>query len=236
MNVTFLFLVVSSLLLLSTVEAEANDVRFLPEIKTHIEQSMREFNQIPDQRKIALEKIARYVGEQIHGGADAKLVFICTHNSRRSHMSQIWAQTAARYYGIPRVTTYSGGTEATVFNPRAAASLQRAGFVIDKRTQGPNPVYRVRFDEESEPIEAFSKVFSELPNPRKDFCAVMTCSQADKACPSVPGASLRVSIPYDDPKAFDGTKQETEKYDERCRQIAREMLYMFSRVRQEPGE
>ncbi|MCK4776283.1 MAG: protein-tyrosine-phosphatase, partial [Candidatus Krumholzibacteria bacterium] len=64
----------------------------------------------------------------------------------------------------------------------------------------------------------------------EDFCAVMTCSQADKNCPVVVGASMRVAIPYDDPKAFDGTDQEAANYDERCRQISREMLYLFSAV------
>lgn len=80
-------------------------------------------------------------------------------------------------------------------------------------------------------MEAFSKRFSDPPNPQVDFCAVMVCSQADEACPHVPGAEKRFSIPYEDPKAYDGTPHESEKYNERSHQIAREMLYLFTRVK-----
>ena len=39
--------------------------------------------------------------------------------------------------------------------------------------------------------------------------------------------------PYDDPKAFDDTPAEAEKYDERSQQIAREMLYIFSKAKEQ---
>jgi arsenate reductase len=143
-------------------------------------------------------------------------------------MSQIWAATAAHYYNVALVETYSGGTELSAFNPRAVAALERAGFRVDQASSEPNPLYRVTFCEDGTPLEAFSKVFGDPRNPRSDFCAVMTCSQADRSCPFVPGASARVSIPYEDPKDFDGTNDEAEQYDERCRQISREMLYAFS--------
>jgi arsenate reductase len=41
---------------------------------------------------------------------------------------------------------------------------------------------------------------------------------------------LRLPVTYDDPKNFDDTPQEEEKYRERVRQIGREMLYAFSKV------
>jgi len=128
------------------------------------------------------------------------------------------------------VDTVSGGTEATAFNPRAVAVMQRAGFVIEKTTGGDNPVYTVRYGDVAPAMEAFSKVYNDPPNPSEDYCAVMTCSQADANCPIVHGAAERVSIPFGDPKDFDGTDRETAKYDERCRQISVEMLYVFSRV------
>jgi protein-tyrosine phosphatase/arsenate reductase len=201
-----------------------------PGLKKHIDRAISGFDQIPEERKESLKKLAGYVKERVENTGQANLTFICTHNSRRSHMSQIWAQVAAYYYGVPGVTTYSGGTEATAFNPRAVAALERAGFEINIKKEGKNPIYLVKSDHDSESMEAFSKVFNDAPNPTKDFCAVMTCSQADAACPRVPGAALRVSIPYDDPKVFDGTDQEAQKYDERSRHIAREMFYVFSQV------
>jgi hypothetical protein len=74
-------------------------------------------------------------------------------------------------------------------------------------------------------------VYADAANPQREFCAIMTCSQADEACPNVAGAANRIAIPYEDPKAADGTPEEAAVYDERCAQIARETLYAFSLVR-----
>jgi len=200
-------------------------------LKSYIAESFKTFDKIPAERKVDLKKLAEYVEGRIKDGQQAKLTFICTHNSRRSHMAQIWGQAVAAHYGIPNVETFSGGTEATAFNPRAVAAMQRAGFEIEKTTSGDNPIYLVRYDDDKEPMQTFSKVYDHDPNPTDDFCAVMTCSDADKNCPVVLGASLRVSIPYEDPKAADGTDQETAVYDERCRQISSELLYIFSQVK-----
>lgn len=145
-------------------------------------------------------------------------------------MSQIWAQVAAHYYQLPRVQTFSGGTEATAFNPRAVAALQRAGLAIDRKTQGDNPCYQVRRDDHVLIEQAFSKKYDDPVNPQEDFAAIMTCSQADEACPFVPGAARRLSLPYGDPKEADDTPQEASRYDERSKQIATEMLYCFSQV------
>lgn len=219
-----------ALLLGQTQEAPALN----PSPSGYVKQRAAEFDQISAERKAQLEKLADYVRERRQAGRPSRLTFICTHNSRRSHLAQIWAKTAAAHYGVPEVEVYSGGTEATAFNPRAVAALRRAGFDIPAPVDDKvsNPHYLVRFDSTAEPLECFSKVYSQAPNPQADFCAVMTCSDADRNCPLVAGATVRIAIPYDDPKAFDGTPQETARYDERCRQIAREMLYVFSRVGQ----
>jgi arsenate reductase len=200
------------------------------DVASYVGESEKTFAAIAADRKARLEEIARYVRGRVEAGRPARLTFICTHNSRRSHMSQIWAQTAAAHYGVNDVATFSGGTEATEFDRRAVAALRRAGFGIDRVEGERNAVYAVRYGEGAPVMKVFSKVYDAKPNPSEDYCAVMTCSQADKNCPVVRGASLRVSIPYDDPKDFDGSDQETAKYDERCRQISGEMLYLFSLV------
>jgi protein-tyrosine-phosphatase len=202
-----------------------------PPIAAYIKARVAEFDQIPADRKAELRKLALYIRSQLAAKQEPKLVFICTHNSRRSHLAQIWAQTAAQYYGVAPVRTYSGGLQATAFNPRAVAALQRAGFDIQKTSEGDNPVYQVRFGPSVEPMTAFSKVYDQDPNPKSDFAAVMTCANADKNCPVVNGASLRVPTHYEDPKDADGTPQETQVYDERTRQISREVLYAFSQVK-----
>ena len=190
----------------------------------------QEFDRIPTDRRRILEDLARAVGEMTEGSAKPGLIFICTHNSRRSHFAQIWAQTAARICGVSGMETFSGGTEVSAFNPRAVAAIERAGFLVEASPGSDNPTYLVRFDHDVEPMRCFSKIYDQPPNPTEDFVAVMTCSDADAACPVVFGASERFAIPYEDPKASDGTDRESRIYDERCREIAREMLFLFSRI------
>jgi len=196
-------------------------------LQQYVAARVGEFDNIPAQRQSQLRKLASYIRDKVKIDQPARVTFICTHNSRRSQICQVWAATAAAYYGIPRVEPYSGGTEVTAFNSRAAAALRRAGFAIEDSGRGQNPHYRVRFHDSGTGLECFSKVYHDQSNPKTDFCAVMTCSQADKQCPIVQGASKRISLPFDDPKAFDGKPQETSKYDERCEQIARELLFVF---------
>lgn len=200
------------------------------EIEIKIEQLKNSFIQIPNERKELLKQFAEYITNKLKDGKDVNPTFICTHNSRRSHISQIWAQTAAEYYGIPNIKCYSGGTEATAFNPRAVKAMKKAGFKIEKQDDSDNPVYLVYYSDEKEPLECFSKIYSDNYNPQKDFAAIMTCSDADENCPVVFGAEARFPIRYDDPKEFDGTDLEEEKYNERVEQIGREMLFIFNKI------
>ncbi len=160
---------------------------------------------------------------------ESQLVFICTHNSRRSHFGQVWAAVAAYYYGLTNLKNFSGGTDATAFNPRAVHALEEAGFVI-KNSSGENPRYEVNFAEDAEPILCFSKKYDDPLNPQKNFIALMTCDEADQNCPTVFGAEYRFAIPYCDPIEADGSLEEASRYDERCQQIASEMFYLMSQV------
>lgn len=192
-----------------------------------------EIEQIPPQRKALLHTLAGYIRAQQEAGESADLIFICTHNSRRSHFGQIWAQCLATYYGFSHVSSFSGGTEATAFHPNSIRALQEAGFQIQPQASAANPVYLVAFG--SAPTErtyAWSKTFNDPANPQAGFCAVMTCSEADKACPLVAGAKIRIPITYEDPKVGDGSPQEAAGYRERCRQIAAELSYMYAQVKE----
>jgi protein-tyrosine phosphatase/arsenate reductase len=212
------------------VTMSGQGTELFPELAAYIAERLGEADEIPTGRTAELDEIAGWVGERVRGGGPARLVFICTHNSRRSHMAQLWAEAAARLFDVPGVETFSGGTESTAFNPRAVSALQRAGFLIEPFTDGANPIYEVSYEPGMEPTQAFSKAYDAPPNPRDAFAAVMTCSAADAACPLVFGAAARFAIPYDDPKEADSTEGEAAAYDERCRQIAREMLYLFAQV------
>lgn len=198
-----------------------------PALQAYADSLTSEFDLIPEERKAALRQMAAYIRGQKDSSLPVQLTFICTHNSRRSHMGQIWAATAAAYYGVDGVETFSGGTEATAFNPRAVAAMERAGFSIDSTGES-NPRYRVHLQQGDAGLLCFSKKYDDAANPQKDFAAIMTCSQADADCPFIPGAKFRLSLPYNDPKEADGTPEETSRYDERCRQIGRELMYAFS--------
>lgn len=176
-----------------------------------------------------LEQLAEVIRHRLDERKEADVVFVCTHNSRRSHMAQLLGLAAARKNGLAGVRTFSGGTEVTAFNPRAVAALRRVGFQIQD-ADGSNPHHLVRFSPSVDPVEAYSKRFTDAPNPPSGFVVVMTCSQADAACPRVEGASARLAVPYDDPKVADGTPEEAARYDERVAQIGRDMAWVFARV------
>ncbi len=177
-----------------------------------------------------LRQAAAFIRGRVDQGKPADLTFICTHNSRRSHLCQIWAQTAAAYYGLTNVATYSGGTEATACNIRTVRALRRAGFSIAQSTGGSNPVYLAQYSESRPAAKMYSKRFASAENPQKDFAAVFSCDDAAKRCPVVEGAALRLPILYVDPKVSDNSPAEAATYDERSGQIAREMFYLMSSV------
>uniref|UniRef100_UPI004049FDDB arsenate-mycothiol transferase ArsC n=1 Tax=Gelidibacter sp. TaxID=2018083 RepID=UPI004049FDDB len=200
-----------------------------PEITTVI--NHLDTNSVSESRQKTLQPLIDYVKFKVSDKQNVRLNFICTHNSRRSHLSQVWAQAMAAYFNIPNVVAYSGGTEATALFPMAAKTLEASGFKINVIAEGQNPIYSIKYDDNAHPIIGFSKTYDSEFNPTSGFCAIMTCSQADGGCPFIAGAEKRVPITYDDPKAFDHTPQQAEKYMERSLQIATELKYVFEKVK-----
>jgi len=218
------------------VEAAANfnsEMLHQKSLFNHIKQTVLSFNfdDISFERKNILQPLIDFIQLKVENKKDILLNFICTHNSRRSHLSQVWAQTAAYHYGIKSVFCFSGGTEATAMFPKAAETLEKSGFKIQRLSEGNNPVYAIKFAANQSPIIGFSKTYDDDFNPGSGFAAIMTCSQADVGCPFISGAEKRIPITFEDPKAFDTTPQQTEKYQERSLQIAVEMFYVFSQIK-----
>ena len=218
----------------SSDDVKAVKVAVFPEIQQYLDTWNTEGkpDSITDERAQAFSDLADWIVEQRDAGKPIQLMFVCTHNSRRSHISQLWAQAAAAYLNVDNVQTFSGGTEATAFNPRSVRALRSHGFVIEDTESGTesNPVYRTQIGEGLPSLESFSKKYSHEVNPNSDFAAVMVCTKADKECPFVQGASTRVAIPYIDPKLSDGTPEEAATYLAKSEEIGREMLYLFSLV------
>uniref|UniRef100_UPI00404A2963 arsenate-mycothiol transferase ArsC n=1 Tax=Flavobacterium sp. TaxID=239 RepID=UPI00404A2963 len=186
---------------------------------------------ITPERKEILQALVDFIQAKTDNQEPVRLNFICTHNSRRSHLSQVWAQTMAHFYGLSDVFCYSGGTEATALFPKVAETLQNTGFQIKTISSETNPVYSIKFSQNAHPIIGFSKKYDDDFNPTAEFAAILTCSQADVGCPFISGAEKRIPITYDDPKMFDNTPEQAAKYAERSRQIATEFDYVFSQIK-----
>ncbi|MFZ4671524.1 MAG: low molecular weight phosphatase family protein [Flavobacterium sp.] len=186
---------------------------------------------VSSDRKEILKPLIDYIQNKVDNQLEIRLNFICTHNSRRSHLSQIWSQALAFHFDIKNVYCYSGGTEATAMFLKVAETLSKQGFQIQKLSENSNPVYAITFSENQYPVICFSKTFDDTFNPKSGFAAIMTCSSADEGCPFIAGAEKRFPIRYDDPKAFDGTDLMNAKYAERSIEIASEMYYVFSKIK-----
>lgn len=199
-----------------------------PEIEKTVQSF--DFNKISDDRKAVLQPLIEYIQNKVNNQEQINLNFICTHNSRRSHLSQIWAQAGAAHYKIKQVYCYSGGTEVTAMHPMITAALRASGFRITALSEGENPVYTVKYAPNRQPVIGFSKLYDADFNPTSEFAAIMTCSQADGGCPFIAGAEKRIPITFEDPKISDHTPLQEEMYQQCSYQIGTEMLYVFSQI------
>ncbi len=191
-----------------------------------------EFDQISDQRKEELEELGDFMVENMEEGKKFGALFVCTHNSRRSHLADLWFKYGTFYFGLNQFESFSGGTEATAFNAKAIEAVKRAGFSVVYDKKADNPV--VSISPANYPVWMMqSKVYTHDINPKENFVAVMVCSDADKSCPAVDGAEGRFPIPYNDPRHSDGTPSEKDKYDETVSIIGREMLFMVDHMKKQ---
>lgn len=186
---------------------------------------------VSDERKEILQPLAEFIQKKADAGERINLNFICTHNSRRSHLSQIWAQVMAEHFNIRNVYCYSGGTEATAMFPKVAETHHSQGMEIQKLSDTENPVYAVKYAENAHPVICFSKKYDDAFNPVSGFAAVMTCSNADVGCPFIAGAEKRVAVKFEDPKSSDGTYEMDRTYYERSLEIAAEMYFVMKAVK-----
>jgi hypothetical protein len=213
-----------------------------PALESHARLLTTGFDQIGESRRESMRDLVNWIVENYKIGEELPLVFICTGNSRRSMLGSSLGNLAAAHYGLNAIRCYSGGTKPTAFNPRTIATLQEIGFAIDpagKRaapgSDPSNPIYNICWGDpvRGSPHEffEFSKRFDDPQNPSKGFAAIMVCSEADAACPSVPGAGIRISMPYQDPNLYDDTDVEARKYAERRDDIGRTLMAVMMQAR-----
>lgn len=207
---------------------QSTETTLFPEIQQVI--SNLEVSEISEDRKKALQPLIAFIQNKMEAEQEVRLNFICTHNSRRSHLSQVWAQAMASHFKLKNIVCYSGGTQATALFPMAVKTLEKSGFKVEKISETENPIYSIKYGPNELPVIGFSKTYDHGFNPQSEFAAILTCSQADAGCPFIAGAEKRIPIPYDDPKEFDGTPQQEAKYQECSLQIAAELFYVFSKI------
>lgn len=150
---------------------------------SEIEQVIKALNPqtISTERKAILQPLTEFIQSKVSNQQDIRINFICTHNSRRSHLSQVWAQTLAYHFNIKNVFCYSGGTESTALFPIVAETLQNSGFQIKTISKNENSIYSIKYAYNQHPIIGFSKRLNDDFNPKSEFAAIMTCDSANEA-------------------------------------------------------
>ena len=185
-----------------------------------------QFGMIPEDRKKELDDLSQLIISHLDENDILDIIVVCTHNSRRSQLGEAWINTLAKYFELPGIKAYSGGMETTAFNPRMVQAMKELGFDLQIKEEGENPVYNL--NGEDHPM--FSKVYDHPLNPQSNYLAMMVCDHADENCPVVFGMKYRVPLRYLDPKAFDDTPEESQAYEDKVREIGRELYYLMSRV------
>lgn len=201
-----------------------------PELDRFLIERSAEATWIPSERRTRLEALADYLRAAAGQDEDARLVFVCTHNSRRSQIAQAFAWALTVRSGKDALSVFSAGTEVTAVALPVDRALAVAGFRVERAQGDRNPVVSLRCAEDGPTLGLFSKPLVHASLPTADFCAVMTCSDADARCPVVLGATTRIALPYEDPKAHDGTAREAQAYAQCSQEIGRELAFAFARI------
>jgi arsenate reductase len=151
------------------------------------------------------------------------------------------ARTALSIYG----KRSQRGTSPTAFNVGTVNALKEIGVEVEAtcteaargEPRTANPIYRVCWGtpretggRSRETVE-FSKHYSDPVNPQEGFAALMVCGDADAGRPFVNGAAVRESMPYLDPKIYDGSVYEAAKYAERRDDMGRLVLSVMMQAR-----
>jgi len=189
-----------------------------------------EIELIRSKRKEELQGLARLISNHYKTHNACNVTIICTHNSRRSQLTEFTLRLAVSNLAIDNLNIFSGGTEATSFNFRMVRALEHFGFDFEKSGDDSNPEYSYKSLGISLNQKMFSKVYDHETNPQKDFIAIMVCNHADQNCPIVAGAKHRFSLPYLDPKMSDNSPEEESVYIDKVKEIGREMVYLANLI------
>jgi hypothetical protein len=205
---------------------------FNPDLMSYCSSLPDEFINVPDSTEEKLKEAGTYIINRLNNGQVTSISFVCEHNSRKSHLGQIWTLMATQYYQLDNVKCYSGGTTPTYVNLRIIKALENTGFKIsEKGIAGKGPLYYLDYGKSSRGFEIFSKRYDHPMNPDTNYLAISLCYNPEECCPISFGADKQLTIPYEDLQTYDNTSLESAKYDEQCRSVARDMFYMMDFVK-----
>ena len=215
-----------------TLSSSGISQKFYSKLQEYCVILTQEFNKIPGERKDQLNELAGYISENLTKKEPVQILFVCTNNSRRSQFAEIWAQTAAYYYGLKNISSYSGGIQQTAINYMIIESLKRAGFsVTASEVYSENPVYLVSPGRRWKDIFVFSKKIDYWNNPNGHFACVYCSKNLINNNMKIPGSIQTIELPYDNVKIFDNSPGGNLKNDKICKEIGREMFYVMHVVK-----
>ncbi len=176
---------------------------------------VKNFNPSGNQIK-RLDHVVRGIDKFI--GECNTVVFLCTHNSRRSQYCEIWGNYFSSVYK-KSITFLSAGAVKTKVHKQIYKSLERVGVKVDRNSS---------INIENITIIPFSKTLSDIN--KKQFISIMTCSNYEKTCPFDPRSLINLQLFYKDPKRYDNSNREAEEYDKTSFMIACEINYILKNI------
>ena len=167
-------------------------------------------------RKKRLDNIASVINENLN--KTRSIVFLCTHNSRRSQICEVWGKVFAEIYR-KKININSAGAFKTVVHSQVYESIVKCGLVVDNKKE-------IFFDKKK--FKLNSKTIDSLT--MKNFIAVMTCSNAEKSCPNDPRSIRNIKMFFNDPRIYDETDKMSREYLNTTIYIAEELNYIFKNI------
>lgn len=200
-------------------------------IVSKINQLEGQVNLITAKRKEELKHLAELIVSEYDDYGEVDIIVICTENSLRSQLVQLWVKSISENYNLDFLNAFSGGTKVTSFNSNMVNALSDYGFSIEKLNDIENPGYLISQSEDDKSTDVmFSKLYDDEFNPEYDFIALIVCDVAAENCPVVEDSSHRLVLPYENVKQFDNTEEQLDKYKEKIEEIGREMMFMIMNV------
>jgi hypothetical protein len=210
--------------------AETSFNKLYPILNEYVRDFPDEFRKIPEERRYRLNEMVYYLEDQRKQKAPTQITFISTNEATVSQMAQAWSKAAAYYFGFTDFQPYSGGLNPDLISENTIIALEKAGFIVYKSDVGGLSVYRIKYSYNLDPIIAFPKKISHTKNPGDNFMAVILDGNADLNINNIEGTYNRLFLEYEDPKGYEGSEIEKDKFNESCKNVAVEMFYVFSQL------